>query len=74
MRRVVLSIPEVAFIARTRGALGVGIGLLLASRIPESRRRPLGLALFAVGALSTIPAAMKIFRPRPELIRMAVAP
>ena len=64
MRRVALTIPEVAFIAGTRGALGVGAGLLLSRKLEESRRRAIGWTLFAVGLATTIPAARKLFRDR----------
>jgi hypothetical protein len=59
MRQTQLSIPEVAFIAGTRGALGAGLGLLLSGRIPK--RRAIGWALVAIGALTTIPAAKRVF-------------
>ena len=64
MRRLALTIPEIAFIAGTRGALGVGVGLLLSSKIGESRRRALGWGLFALGVATTIPAARTIFGKR----------
>ena len=64
MRKVSLSIPEVAFIAGTRGALGVGIGLLLSDKLNAPRRRALGLGLVAFGAATTIPAARKLFGRR----------
>ena len=62
MREIVLNPPTLAFIAGTRGALGVGIGLLLAERIPADRRRVIGGALIAIGAATTIPAARTVFR------------
>jgi len=65
MRQLVLTVPEVAFIAGTRGALGAGIGLLLSGKLSEPRRRVLGWALFAVGAVTTIPAAKRLFGGRP---------
>ena len=64
MRQLVLTIPEVAFIAGTRGALGAGVGLLLSGRMPASRRRAVGWMLVAIGAVTTIPAAMKLFGQR----------
>jgi len=57
MRHLALTVPQVVFIAATRGALGVGVGLMLSDRIPEPRRRTLALSLLAFGALTTIPAA-----------------
>jgi hypothetical protein len=64
MRRLVLTVPEVAFIAATRGALGFGAGLLLSTKIDESRRRALGWSLFAVGLATTIPAARTLLGRR----------
>jgi hypothetical protein len=62
MKQVVLTIPTVGFIVATRAALGVGLGLLVSSRMPQSRRRQVGAALVAVGAATTIPAVMKVMR------------
>ena len=39
----------------------VGIGLLVANRIPEKRRRAVALALIGLGAATTIPAAKVVF-------------
>ncbi|HEX7251863.1 MAG TPA: hypothetical protein VF376_03200 [Thermoanaerobaculia bacterium] len=66
MRKLSLTLPQLIFVAATRGALGVGIGLLLAGRIPRNRRRVIGSALAIAGALSTIPAALTIFRRQPS--------
>lgn len=52
------------FIVGTRAMLGVGIGLLLADRIPEDRRRGIGLALVAIGAATTVPAAASLMASR----------
>jgi len=60
MKSVDLTIPQLAMIAGTRGLLGSGLGLLLADRIPESRRKAIGWTLFALGALSTIPLVAKV--------------
>jgi multisubunit Na+/H+ antiporter MnhB subunit len=64
MHRVELTIPEIAFIAGTRGALGFGAALLLSGKIPEHRRRTLGWSLVGLGVATTIPAAMKVFQRR----------
>ena len=64
MRQVLLSIPEVAFIAGTRGALGAGIGMLLSGKIDSSRRRTIAWTLIAIGAITTIPAAKRLFGQR----------
>jgi hypothetical protein len=56
------------FVVATRAALAAGIGLLVSSRIPESRRRAIGLTLVSIGAVTTIPAAIAVFR-RPGMRR-----
>ena len=56
--------PMFGFVVATRAALAAGIGLLLANKIPESRRRAIGLTLVSIGAATTIPAAMAVFRGR----------
>jgi hypothetical protein len=74
MTNLVLNMPTLAFVVGTRAALGVGIGLLLSLRLPESRRQTLGIALFSVGVATTIPAAMAVLRGRrgsPELMPFA---
>ena len=60
MKEKILTVPEIILIAGTRVALGVGIGLLLADKMDAERRRGAGWALFAVGALTTIPLFMGI--------------
>jgi hypothetical protein len=61
---LVLNPPLLGFVVGTRAALAFGLGLLLADRIPESRRRAIGLTLVAIGAATTIPAAMAVFGRR----------
>ena len=63
-----LSIPMLALIGSTRGMLGAGLGLLLANKLSDVRRRGVGSSLLAVGVLSTIPLAMHIFRSKPAAI------
>ena len=67
MRKLVLTIPEVAFIAATRGALGFGAGLLLSEKLNDKRRRKIGLGLLAFGIATTIPAARKLFGRHAEI-------
>lgn len=64
MKEVMLNLPTFGFVVATRVALGVGVGLLLSRRLPESRRRNTGLALVGLGAATTIPALMAVFRGR----------
>ena len=60
MKERLITIPELAMIAGTRGMLGAGIGLLLAGRMNDDRRRGAGTALIIVGLLTTIPLAMEV--------------
>lgn len=69
MRSVLLSVPSFAFIVATRAALGMGVGLLASTRVPENRRRRIGAALVALGAVTTVPAVMEIVRGRKRLAR-----
>jgi hypothetical protein len=54
-----ISIPELALIVGTRAMLGVGAGLLLSGRLRARERLTLGKILVAVGAISTIPLALR---------------
>jgi len=69
MPNVVLTRPEFAFIVATRGMLGVGIGLLASHQMSEAQRRSVGLALMAIGLVTTIPAAWAVFGRRSEIDR-----
>ncbi len=55
MRELRIALPELALIAGTRGALGLGLGLLLSNRLSEDQRRAIGWTLFTIGLASTIP-------------------
>jgi hypothetical protein len=55
-----LTIAELILIAGTRVAFGIGIGLLLASRLSGEQRKAAGLSLALVGGLTTIPLAMGV--------------
>jgi hypothetical protein len=59
-----ISLPELGLVAGTRAVAGLGLGLLLAGRMKESRRRTVGWSLLLVGALSTIPLAMDVLGRR----------
>jgi len=62
LKRLQLSIPKLGFIVATRAALAAGVGLLAAQRLRERQRRRVGGTLLAIGALTTIPAIMLVFR------------
>ena len=52
------------FVVGTRAALAFGLGLLAASRIPEGRRKRIGLALLGLGVATTVPAVRMLRRSR----------
>jgi hypothetical protein len=58
------TLAEVMLLAGTRVALGVGIGLLLSTRLDDNQRKAAGWALVIVGAVTTIPLAMDVIGKR----------
>jgi len=62
MKNVTMSPPTLFFVVATRAALAFGVAMLVAKRIPESRRRVIGRTLVTLGALTTIPAALSLRR------------
>jgi hypothetical protein len=69
MRSFDVSVPEVAFVAVTRGMAGAGIGLLASNYLEPETRRAVGWTLLAIGALTTVPiAATLIDRARTPLL------
>ena len=62
-----LTIADILLIAGTRVALGIGIGLLLSSKLSRDQCRAAGLALAVVGGVSTIPLAMNVIRKKGEV-------
>ena len=74
MRIKTLTIPEIGFIAGTRAALGAGLALLLADKLSASSRRSVGITLIAIGAATTITAAMVLLGRRTDLAAGVNAP
>lgn len=64
MLKTELRLPEVGFIVGTRGMLGAGIGLLLAPRLSDQRRKRIGRTLLAVGVLTTLPMMLLVYSHR----------
>jgi hypothetical protein len=64
MKKRTLPLPILGAIAATRGMLGAGIGMLLGPRLPESRRKAVGLALVGIGIASTVPLAWTVIHSR----------
>lgn len=74
MNDITISRPELALVAGTRAALGVGVGLLLANRLNERTRRAVGWTLTIFGGLITIPLAFEILGKREPMVRSMGAP
>ena len=62
MRTVLLDLPTLGFVIGTRAALAAGIALLVSDKLGAARRRALGMTLLAIGAVTTIPAAISLGR------------
>ena len=59
-KKVTLALPELGLIAMTRGMFGVGIGLLLSEVLDKRTARGVGIALAAVGVLTTVPLLLRV--------------
>ena len=59
-KTISLKVPEVGFIAGTRLALGMGIGLLAAGKMDRHQRERTGWTLVAAGVISTVVIAKRI--------------
>jgi len=68
MKKRLLSIPQLMFVAGTRGALGAGVALLASRNLSDRKRRAAGLALALVGVATTIPAARMVAAAKPSLM------
>ncbi len=60
MAQKTLTIPDIGFIALTRVALGVGIGVLISGGFDRDLRKAVGWALVGVGGVTTIPILMRV--------------
>ena len=62
MKQRKVTMLELGLVAGTRALTGLGIGLLLSSRLSDAQRRTLGWSLLLLGAMSTVPLAIRILR------------
>jgi len=71
-----ITVPELILVAITRAALGFGIGLLVSQALNNDQRKAAGIALTALGGLTTIPLAANFIRQgrRTELVEDRIAP
>jgi hypothetical protein len=70
MRSFDVSIPELAFVAATRGMIGAGIGLLLSEHLRYDQRKAVGWTLLTIGALTTVPIAATVIARRRQSLRL----
>ncbi len=66
MKEKKITIPELGMFAVTRAALGFGIGLLVSRVMSDDGRKAAGIALTAMGALTTIPLVLNFARQRQD--------
>lgn len=59
-KTISLKVPEVGFIAGTRFALGMGVGLLAAGKMDRHQRERMGWSLVAAGVISTVLIAKRL--------------
>jgi hypothetical protein len=62
MKEVTLDLPELAMVVGTRAMAGAGIGMLLSDKMSAEQRRAVGWTLVLIGAISTVPLAMRVFK------------
>lgn len=68
MRKATVRATDLMLLVGTRAALGLGIGLLLSTRLDERVRKGAGLALLAVGVLTTVPLLLNVRASSRELL------
>lgn len=61
MKTIQLKLPEIGLLAVTRVAFGLGLGLLVSSKLDAGQRKAAGVALVLIGALTTVPFAVHFF-------------
>jgi EamA domain-containing membrane protein RarD len=69
MKELRITMPELALIAGTRGALGAGAALLLGDKLGKEQRKAVGATLFIVGVVTTIPLLLMVFGKRRSACR-----
>jgi hypothetical protein len=64
MKETRLSMPELALIAGTRAALGAGVALLFGDLLTKEQKKAVGVTLFLVGAVTTVPLLAEVIGRR----------
>jgi hypothetical protein len=67
MRKATVRATDLMLLVGTRVALGVGIGLLASGRLDDRARKGAGIALLAVGVLTTVPLLLSVRATTREL-------
>jgi hypothetical protein len=68
MKKHMLTVPQLMFVAGTRAALGAGVALLASGRLSDRKRHAVGIALALIGIATTIPSAQIVTSSRPSLL------
>jgi len=61
MRKLELTLPDLALIVGTRAMFGAGLALLFADKLQKDQRKAIGWTLTLVGVVTTIPLAINFF-------------
>jgi EamA domain-containing membrane protein RarD len=61
MKKVEITLPELALIIGTRAMAAAGVALLVADKLQKDSRKAIGWTLALVGAVTTIPLAISLF-------------
>ena len=61
MRKLELTLPDLALIVGTRAMFGAGLALLFADKLQKDQRKAIGWTLTLVGVITTIPLAINFF-------------
>lgn len=61
MKKIEVTLPELALIVGTRAMGAAGVGLLVADKLSKDSRKAIGWTLTLVGAVTTIPLVISLF-------------
>jgi hypothetical protein len=61
MKKIEVTLPELAMIVGTRAMGAAGVALLVSDKLPKESRKAIGWTLAFVGAVTTIPLAISLF-------------
>ncbi len=61
MKKVEVTLPDLALFVGTRAMLGAGLALILSDKLPKEQRKAIGWTLTLIGAVTTIPLAINLF-------------